>query len=178
MRTPCICHCNVWSLNCAQSSYSHFSLSIVFGNLQFIFMYHISLIIGVSITIFGYLHSVYIFEIFIFWTNFNFFLKNPISPKNSIFFKMTIRPYSVNYVNKKSSNDLKRHFGMFGMFLDEFLATLEPPQKINFFLENFGLWFILVYWSLSVSQRDILYFQIVNLAIFLWPKFFSAKSVN
>ena len=110
-----------------------------------LYMYHISIIIGASITIFGYLHSVYIFEIFIFWTNFNFFLKNPISPKNSIFFKMTIRPYSFNYVNKNFSNDLKKHFGMFGMFLDEFLATLEPPQKINFFFGKF--WFV-VYFGL------------------------------
>ena len=58
---------------------------------------------------------------------------------------MTIRPYNVNYVNKNSSNDLKRHFGMFGMFLDEFLANLEPPQEMTLFFEKF--WFV-VYFGL------------------------------
>ena len=72
-----------------------FVLIIIFEHLQVDFVFHISTIIGASISIFVNLHAVYILEIFTFWENFHFFLKNPISPQSWNFRRMTIRPYNV-----------------------------------------------------------------------------------
>ena len=62
-----------------------FVSSIAFVNTEVNYVSHILIIIWPLITISTFLLSVCIFGIFIFWQNFIFSLKNPISPHKSFF---------------------------------------------------------------------------------------------
>ena len=114
--------------------------------------------------------------------NFNkifiFSQKTYILPHNSIFLKMTFRAYGTTCLNKITFYDPKRHFGVIKIFPAEFPATLRHLEKNSKKFKNFGLWPILADFSLSVSQRGTLNFQIGSLANFLSPKFFSAQLIN